>query len=239
MSIHIKPYRLINQSERDHLQHFFTTLLEQWNHQYAVHPLVCELHSPRQWPDKGIMITDQGKAIALLLDTDLSVIKFCLFEDTSESFNHISETLFKTLLHSLLDTNDLTLHPETPNAQYHDWYYTGSPSLALTLHGRYASITLNIHPQWVLNKLPPLRRNIPVASALSNTIAEQRIPLQVTLQPMNLCLNDIARLKVGDVIKTDHYITSPALLMHQEQSICAAHIGTSDRNKSIQITRSS
>ncbi|HBI21901.1 MAG TPA: hypothetical protein DDY37_04865, partial [Legionella sp.] len=50
---------------------------------------------------------------------------------------------------------------------------------------------------------------------------------------------DMMSLQVGDVIKTEHRMTTPVTLTHQQHTVCHASIGATRSYKSIQITRTS
>jgi len=78
----IKPYRLINTHELTMLNQRFAANLQQWNEQYALFALGCNLSiqpKPDCLPVQPIIINTLEQAVALLPNEDWSVIKHCLF----------------------------------------------------------------------------------------------------------------------------------------------------------------
>jgi len=209
-----KPYRLINDPELKMLQQEFDNKLQRWNDEHAMFPLTSILGRSTQHAD---------------FTRDLSIIKQSLFGDESNCFNALTETLFKELLNQLLGTQ--LLDP------IEDWFYTGTPALTLTLCCAGKTMTLYLHPQWVLNALASENNPKKPISTLHQALSAQHIDLHIELNPVPLKLTDIARLSVGDIIKTDHPITKPAKLSHQQKPICSVDIGESNSFKSIQIAR--
>lgn len=211
-----KPYRLINDHELTMLQTTFENNLQQWNAKHAMYPLTCRLGlGPTKPPH--------------LKGNHLSVIKQSVFGDNSNCFNPMAETLFLELSNQLLGTKY--------SPPLDDWFYIGTPSLTLTLYCSDKTMPLYLDPQWVLNALPSTKIPGKPVLTLHQALATQRINLDIELTSLSLKLSDVIRLNVGDVIKTDHPITKPAQLSHQQIHVCAVDIGESKSFKSIQITR--
>lgn len=244
-----KPYRLINTQELNELQLAFEKKLQLWNEQYALSPLSCELTRNPTPPIQHTCLMFYGNAhpIALLHSNSplplvgeglgvrvnvRAIIKHHLFGNTADCFNTISDTLFITLINQLFDTPTSQLQIE-PNLD--EWFYHGSPCLALTFN----TITLYLHPQWVLNALPSHTKTQNIITNLTDALDPQPIQLQVELNPVSLRLNDVIRLQVGDVIKTDHPITTPLQLKQNQHLICTVEIGETHSYKSVQLTRPS
>ncbi len=232
-----KPYRLINAQELNELQLAFEKNLQIWNEQYALFPLSCELTKNPTPPTQTtcLMFYDNANAPLSIVGgefEDRNIIKHHLFGDTSECFNTTSDALFIALINQLFDTQTLQLQTE-PNLD--EWFYHGSPCLALRLN----AITLYLHPQWVLNALPSYTKTQNPLINLTEAFDPQSIQLQVELNPASLRLNDVIHLQVGDVIKTDHPITTPLQLKQNQHLICTAEIGKTHSYKSIQLTRPS
>ena len=236
MNSNYKPYRLINTQELLELQLAFEKKLQPWNEQYALFPLSCELTRNPTTPaiqNNAIMFYDNAQPIALLpLVEERAIIKHHIFGDTSDCFNAISDMLFITLINQLVETQTQQLQAR-PNVD--EWFYQGSPCLALTLN----TIPLYLHPQWVINALPSYPKVQKTIANLTDALEPQPIQLHVELNPVSLQLNNILRLRVGDVIKTDHPITTPVQLKQNQHFICTAEIGETRSYKSIQLTRSS
>lgn len=232
-----RPYRLINDAEIRAIQQNFDRILCDWNHAYALHPLSCcvsrtskDLCSPL--PDgRGsdyLLVGD----VALLVAPDWDVINDCLFGDRSNCFTTQSKTLFLMLLNDLLGTQSLDAIPVTP--PINNWFYTGSPALMLTIN---QTMTIYLHPTWVLSRLPlPESAHNPLVK-IGDAVATENVRLYVELNPVPLKLTDMVHLKIGDVIKTDHPITTPLRLSLNQKAICSVEIGQDNSHKSIQITR--
>ena len=226
-----KPYRLINDMELATLQQSFDTALQGWNNLHAMFPLSCRLGLGPTKPANHDHCWAKAQPTCKTDNHDLSVIKQSLFGDQSDCFNTLAEALFMDLLNQLLGTQS----PEPMD----DWFYTGTPSLTLTLCCAGKTIALYLHPEWVLDALPLQTLSKKQLSTLDQALTTQPVNLNVELNPLSLKLADILRLSIGDVIKTDHPITEPAQLSHQNKSICNVEIGISNSYKSIQISRPS
>lgn len=238
MTQNAKPYRLINNSELRILQTVFEQRLVTWNEQYALFPLQCGLQRSdlSTNPTNFTWLTDQNGPVALCVDDDYVTLKHALFGDSSNCFNPVSKTLLMTLISQLL--GNVTVEYAMLNPKMEDWFYQGSPALTLTLsHTSGNSMALYLHPQWVLNALPPGPISLKPIIGLNNALQSISINLHVQLCPIPLHLKDMLRLQVGDIIKTDHPIADPVVLKHHQQSVCHAHIGETSFYKSIQLTR--
>lgn len=230
-----KPYRLISCAELRAIQKNFEHIIHQWNDEYALHPLNCSVsRTPKILTvpplEDYILIGD----VALLVQPDWAIIKHCLFGDHSACFDAQSKSLFSILLNQLLGTQSLQLKKAPDRPSIKDWFYTGAPSLVMTIN---QVMTIYLHPQWVLSALPlPELTQHPLAK-LSDALAAEKVNLHVELNPVPLKLTDMVRLKVGDVIKTDHLLTTPLRLSINQKTICSVDIGKENSHKSIQITR--
>ena len=230
-----KPYRLINQPELQELRAYFSIKLEEWNERYALFPLALEIVSKPLSPietSSNVWGSNQ-QVIALIPQQSTPMMTCCLFGDESDCFNSISNELFKGLLEQLLEISDLK--PGQKN-ELEEWFYRGSPSLKLTLQGTHDSLDIYLHPNWVLGKLPVMRGfNKSGIKPIEDALDEENLSLNVAFLPISLSLDDMMCLQVGDVIKTDHLLTSPLVLQHQKQTIAQVDIGENNHQKSIQI----
>ncbi len=241
MNSKFKPYRLINGTELSYLQQAFACKLQHWNDVHALFPLSCQLRrNPKLLRSTQFhhVTNDANCSFALLDKSCLSFIKYSLFDDPSACFDAVTETLFMALLSQLLGTR-VQMLGQGPTYICEDWFYTGAPTLALALTCVNETITIYLHPQWVSDALPSNYRSKKSPATLHEALATQRLQLHVGLNPLPLKLADIIRLQVGDVIKTDHPITDPLKLTHQQQTICNVDIGKSNTTKSILTTRKS
>ena len=133
MTIKYKPFRIVNCQELSELQQRFVNNLALWNNQHALFPLTCTLRcdpKPNLLDSGVVFMTEQEQPVAMLVQKELSVIKNCLFSDDSDCFDAISETLFIALLNQLLGTESLQRQPNNPHLD--EWFYKGTPSLAIT-----------------------------------------------------------------------------------------------------------
>ncbi len=119
-----------------------------------------------------------------------------------------------------------------------EWFYSGSPSLAMNLNSGSHLMTLYLHPQWMMKKIARPMRSLKPKVHLEEALSNQRLQCQVDLTPLSLKLNDVINLRVGDVIKTDHKLTDSLLLKHKQQAICPVELGETNLFKSIQIASS-
>ena len=243
MNQQLQPFRLINERELIELHQRFIKALADWNEHQALFAL--SLHLNRTLPsleyDSGyLFLSEIAEPIALLLTQDLSTLTHCLFGDTSDCFHPSSENQLTTLFNQLLGTQSLQRRKveEKETRLREEWFYTGAPSLTVTLRGAHHSMTFCLHPQWVLQTLARPKEIPKPKSNLQDALASKVLHCQIELTPITLQLKDMLHLQVGDVIKTDHPLTSPLLINHEDQAICAVEIGTSNHYKSIQIASS-
>lgn len=239
MNMNVKPFRLINHSELSMIQQQFNNKLQLWNDEYAQFPLTCELSltTIQDKPHQAChCISTQQRPIALMINNDLSMIRYCLFGDTADCFHGVSHAIFLKLVQTLLDSEALQI--ELNLNQPEAWFYTGSPSLHLKLQcNQDESISFFLHPQWVINALPQHSSTLKPTCSLDTLFDPYPVKLEIELNPTSLTLAEITQLEVGDVIKTDHPITSPLRLKHTEKTICHVHLGEHNHTHTIQITR--
>ncbi len=233
MTKRFKPFRLINEIELRKLEQDLSDTLQAWNTEFALFPLSLQLHcNPKpQAVSGGSVFVADSEAVALLPEHNLSILMHCLVGDVSDCFADISNSMFLKLLQQLFKTGSL----DKTDYVYDEWFYTGSPTLALTLRSGSYSLNLYLHPQWALHALPRNEKlptpKVPLQAALDS----QLLHCQVELYPLTLQLDKLLRLKPGDVIKTDQSLDTPMLLKHQQQTVCHAAPGETNQSKSIQI----
>lgn len=234
MSNQFKPYRLINSRELNELQQTFADNLNPWNEQYALLPLHCQLRNQFKCPQSNqwhLFSTETGLPVALITEHGLSGIKHALFGELAACFNHIGQFLMHSLIKHLFENDSLQMS-KTDNIPVEQWFYNGSPALALTLN---PELTVYLNPQWVITLLPTHETLREVKSDLYVALSPQTIQCQVELNPVSLQLKDVLQLQVGDVIKTDHLITQPLLVKKHKQPICKATLCETNQHKSIEI----
>lgn len=226
-----KPYRLMGESERFALLQTFSHRLQEWNEPHALIPLSCDLALFTHWVHQDHSeLTDAGVVIGRMVMTDSSLIKRHCFGDEAACFDEVSDTLFMRLLQHLLDAPGLKRDLQPVDIDVSEWFYKGAPSLVLTVNH---AVTLYLHPEWVMSALSAnIKSQKPLAS-LQSALESQSIELQLCLTPLTLKLDELSRLQVGDVIKTDHLTATPLLLMHHHTSVASAEMG----HQTIQITR--
>lgn len=237
MTQSIRTYRLITNNELHTLEKMFQQQIDIWNDDHALLPLSVSLNRQPNHQDpltkEAFVFSNKTGPVAFMIEDSCSLMKRVLTGNNSNCFNPIAQILFMDLLTVLLQAQSRLL--ASPNID--DWFYAGSPSLALTLKQEDTAITLHLHPKWVLSALPTHDQHPPKAVTLSQALSTQAISLQLQLHPTQLQLGDLLRLQKGDVIKTDHAITTPLNLMHQQTIICQGYLGKTNAYKSIHITR--
>lgn len=236
MTIRFKPFRLINELELCQLEQDLSDALQAWNTEFALFPLSLKLDcNPKPLAiTGGSVFAANDLAVALLPEQNLSVLMHCLVGDVSDCFADISNSMFLTLLQHLLGAGLI----ENSTCVHDEWFYTGSPSLALTLRSGEYSLNIYLHPQWVLHALPRKEQLPKPKIPLQEALDSQVLHCQVELHPLTLQLDKLLRLKPGDVIKTDQSLATPMLLKHLQQTVCQATPGETNQFKSIQIVSS-
>lgn len=234
----IKPFRLINRSELSLLQHRLTQNLNQWNEQYSCIPITGELSlyiPPEKKTTIGRMIRQNNQALAMIIHPEDSFMPYCLFGDNDPCFHDISHSFFLTFMSMLLEATPIESPRQEEPIHWGDWFYTGSPALQLTLKLNHLTLSLYLHPQFVLNRLFQRESKHPPLSSIGDAIDAQTITLHIELHPQQLQLNDMLRWRVGDVIKTKHGLNTALQLNHEHNPICDVDIGQTHSMKSIQI----
>lgn len=237
MSEQLKPYRLVNARELSALQQRFAEKINIWNDQYALLPFYCQLSSQCKPADEErwfLFSTEKDVPIALLPESGLTSLKYCLFGELSDCFNAVSQSMLILFVRQLLELPDLQ-QSSLSAISYDEWFYKGSPSVAVSLS---PGMNLYLHPRWVLSLFPMKACVTELTSDLHQALANEQLPCQVELIPVNLQLKDVIRLQVGDVIKTEHSINQPLLLKNHHQRLCDVEISKLNHYKSIQIKSS-
>lgn len=241
MNKKFKPFRLINNLELDKLRQDFRNKLEIWNEQFALFPFSLSLNCSQNVDviNNGSLFIADNQMIALFPSQNLAALSHCLFGDLTDCFNNFSETMLIQLLKQLFDISSLQPQPLQVEGSflYDEWFYTGSPSLAITLHSAMHSLIVYIHPEWVLRAIPENKRSGRPKGDLQQVLGSQLLDCQVELNPVMLPLDELFRLKPGDVIKTDHTLNTPLLLKHKQHTVCQVEPGETNQSKSIQIAR--
>lgn len=246
----LKPYRILNETELQTLTRVCDARVAHWNDQYARFPLTFTLERAARQPDTStdlIAFTEHGQTLAFT-PQDLSCIQYALFGDQSACFQTTATTLFCRFIQSLLLTpftaENVTDHGRIAEIDMSKqtcidqkmWFYKGSPCLALTLSQGKQSITIYLHPQWVLRTLHKPTASAQDLTACADALAKTILPCHVELNPLVLPLHALMQLKPGDVIQTDHPLSTPLRLQHQHQPLCKVDIGQYHAHKSIQVT---
>lgn len=233
MTSHLKAFRLVNDREISLIERTFAQRLAQWNEEQALFPLSCHLSRS---PAKPLPANSERRFVgeyALMTGNDLSVIKHSLFGDVSASFDEIAHIRLITFLDHLLDVSSSGHAAASDSSQ--EWFYTGSPSLTLHLHAATYTMALHLHPYWVLDTLPRIDKKPALQGTIQKALGTERLLCQIELTAISLPLEALVQLKVGDVIRSDHAITTPLILKHQHKTICHVRLGTDNHKKSIQI----
>lgn len=228
----MKPFRLINQRESLFLEATLSRRLKEWCDRYAINPLSCHISLNTEAAEDVASIrhyASDNTPICLSSSKASSFIQQVVFGQIAKSFDAIAEQLHIDLLNLLCDTT--SLHQQVTFDRL-DWFYKGSPCISLSIESNDASLVLYFHPTWVINALPQTESLTPL-TPLNEALNEASLTMHVVLNSFTLPLSNISQLQVGDVIKTDHPLSTPLSLTHVCNTICHVELG----EQSIQITR--
>lgn len=242
MNKRFKPFRLVNSRELMDLELSFSKKLQGWNERYALLPFSCVVTNvckPDKTDDDLLLCSNEYQTIALLQTKHLWALKQCLFGDSSACFDSVSQPLLAELIKQLLDMEHINLEQQK-NTTFlqEEWFYHGSATIAIKLSIGKDELTLYLHPEWVQNELPKLNSDPLPKVDLKDLLGSELLRCQVELKPFTLKVKDTLNLKVGDVIKSDHLLSSPLDLKQQGKSICLVEPGQAKQHKSIQIVSS-
>lgn len=236
----MRPFRLINTRELSILQQRIETSLLAWNERHALFPLSCTLETR---PDvdisgKGYVFgTEDKHSVALIMEPTFPALSHSVFGEISDCFEPLCKQFFLNLLMQLSVTSELT--QQVWNGDTEDWFYTGSPCIAINFRCGEYGFRVYMHPQWVVAALPHNNPDPKPLSDLKQALSSQVMSCQVELNPLTLPLHDLITLKTGDVMTLDHLLDAPLLLKHKEQTLCQVEPGMNLHHKSIQIVSSS
>ncbi len=233
----MKPYRLINTFELEQIRLPLQQAVELWSHDYCITPLHLELAPPPKGFSLGqTMGIHQGELLIALIDTDyLSFFNYALFGQDLPEFTPCSVSLFSLLLQNLFHLT--TPQIRVTHIEQSTWFYKGSTSLILTLRNEDSSIQFILNPDFVYKQLPKIGIGQHPISALETALEEQKTQLTIDLEIFSISVDQLMRLEKGDVLTTDHPITTPIYLKHNQHPIAAVELGQTSMSKSIQLKR--
>lgn len=235
----IKPFRLISSSEMTELNRHFLQVINDWNQEYAMTPLFISLEAPPSdyvVPD-GFAINSDDNQLAVVDKDYLDVFNHILFGENHSCFSAISRELLFILLNRLLKTEECSIAETKPLAP--NWFYRGSTCLLLTLSANHNTVKIILSPDWVYQQLSPYQTIKQELCSLDDALGEEIVNLEVTLLPVNLPIEQLLAIQVGDVLVTDHLISDSLNITHNAQVLAQADLGQSIQHKSILLKRSS
>lgn len=233
----IKPYRLINSFELQQLNKHYSELIDSWTTEYCVHEMTVDLKIPPKNTliEDVLIILSNNKPLAFIDKHYLSCINYSLFGEDHKDFNPCSSDIFSILINKLFGTEQMSIeeaaHP-IPN-----WLYPGSTCLALTLTCNEQHVKLVLNPEWVYQQLPSLTSQKSVLNSFDKALETRTLRLNIELNPINISLNHLITLQVGDVLSTDHLIGDPVQVKQANQLIAHAELGQFSSQKSISLKR--
>ncbi|RAP36962.1 hypothetical protein B1207_05900 [Legionella quinlivanii] len=230
----LKPYRLINPSEINRLSQHFHRVLQAWNDVYTLSTASVYLQRTRPVEASRMLYlyNQKGELIGFIPPAFFENLQHVIFGSSSSCFRGVNEQIIHELLSALFKDKHLSTQEEQLDSQ--EWFYWGSPCLELELTFGQTTISLFLHPRWVVEQLPVLSGNAPL-SPLENNLSDEPLELEIKLLSFTMNLADLLTLKPGEVIKTDHPQNEDLLLKHQQLTLCTVHKGINDGYKSIQI----
>ncbi len=234
----IKPFRLISSSEMTELNTHFAQVINDWNQEYTMIPILINLEKPPHdyVLHDGFTIISEDNQLAVVEEHYLDVFNYILFGENNSCFNAISRELLLILLNRLLKTDECCItetQPLTPN-----WFYRGSTCLFLTLSTNQNAVRIILSPEWVYQNLSPYQTIKHSLCSLDDVLAEETVNLDVTLLPVNLPIEQLLTIQVGDVLVTDHLLSDSLRVTHNDQVLALADLGQSTQQKSILLKRS-
>lgn len=234
----MKPYRLINSSELKKLTEHISALVSAWNHEYCLHDFEVQLSKPDAKDKNAALLIqdDLAQPLALLDATYLNAVQHALFGIQDPSLDEVSTLIFSRLIETLFNAqhNLITHH----NEEAHKWLYAGSTALMLQLQSQEHSLSILLHPDWVYKELPLQKSHASTLSSLDDALSKESVTLELQLSPMILPMGQLFQLQIGDVIKSDHPITSPLHLMQEQERVALAQLGQAASHKSIILKES-
>lgn len=235
----MKPYRLINSKELSDLLFSFTEKLKPWCDTYCCLPITLQVNpTPKTYVAcENLSIKNNQDYLVALEKNPLSFLNQALFGRDSTSFNSTSESLFLKLINTLFEVETCALTNTQP--PLHDWFYAGSTCLLLQLECQGEILNLFINPHWVYQHLPSPQTSKTALTPLDEALNHENLTLHLELKPLELPLNQLLNLQIGDVLSTDHFLAQPLNLVHQHHCVAQADLGQSNHYKSIILKRSS
>ncbi len=236
----IKPYRLINSFEMDQLNRHFSQVIQSWSHEYARTPLMMNLEAPADnySINNGFHILAEQTPLAIIEEHYIGLFNQILFGENKPGFNSVSQELMLILLNQLFKVEHCFIEEgvvqPSPN-----WFYRGSTCLILTLSINQNNIAIILNPDWVYQCLSPNKTVKNNLCSLDEALAEQTLTLNLELLPLNISVKQLLNIQPGDVIVSDHPITTPLSLTRNNQVLAQAELGQSSHYKSILLKRSS
>lgn len=233
----MKPYRLINTFELKQLHQQLTQVIEHWGDDYCMHPLTTEVVKPLkenfEFEVTGIYQNQELLAVTSL--DYLSKINQLLFGEDLDDFSPCSQILLDELFQSLYGTIEEPYELRTIQAPL--WQYSGSTSLVLKITDADHCLELLLSPEWVYSKLPQKQGLAPPITPINEVVTHEALSLSVDIIIPKLALQDLLGLEPGDILSTDHLLSSPLHLKHGKTDLAEIELGKTLHNKSIQIKR--
>ena len=224
----MKPYRLVNSEELEQFNTEFSYILDEWSQKYCLNPISLKLSLPSKnyRANQTVLLDD----IATLQHQYISLVNYALFGEDHLNFYSTSEQLFLNLLNRLCKTDADLFKETTPKL---DWVYSGSPCLLVELSCNSYQCSLLLNPEWVYSNLPKSTKNPAPLLSLESGLAENELELELQLMPMNLPINQLLELVIGDVIISDHQVASLIKIGQGKAGFASAELGQQSTFKSI------
>lgn len=234
----MKPYRLINASELQALNQHFSQVVADWNEEYALMPLSLQLSLPQKDYKvlKTLRLQEPSDDLAMVSGDYLTVLNYALFNCDKPCFHATSQKLGLSLLGALCQSELCTLQQNIGKVP--DWFYAGSTSLLLSLSCTQSHFSLALNPNWVYQQLPQ-QKTLATLDSVDEALAKHTLKLGVELLPSKLSIKNLAGMQVGDILTTNHPLSTPLNLTRNNELLAQAELGHSAHHKSIVLKRSS
>lgn len=168
-----------------------------------------------------------------------------------QDFNSHKELLFQGILEKALESlsqcilfgrNEATHHQVEMDIQDSlpdEACKPGGCSVLLELRIAEIPIIVVLSPTIVLDLLKgveyPVSSDSQVLTSLGEALANQMAKGKICLGSAELCVGDLLTLQVGDVLKLDQTLNTPALLEIEGRNACQVFLGRSEKTKAVRV----
>jgi hypothetical protein len=230
----MKPFRFITSKECARLEEEWKQYVDSWNLLYALSLIKCKVmpvSPPISWEQGYLLTSYEGEPLAWLEKEYSSFFQWSLFKEVHPVYAPFSEKLAFVLFAKLFAQK---VEYILQKGQEKDWFYPGSPCLWVRFFVAQQTLSLYLHPSWVIKKMGwHTDSSLPIAS-IHIALAKAIFPLDIVIPGVSLPAKSLLQLQQGDVITTDHHSKAPVLLQGKIPYLWG-YLGKSQEYKSITL----